>query len=74
MEAECEGLCKIEDVASERDVLLKEGQRLQNILQTQLEAAKAEVLAEKVRYLCINFVVFAFAQFYIFGIFKFASS
>uniref|UniRef100_A0A8R1TTQ2 Vacuolar fusion protein MON1 homolog n=1 Tax=Onchocerca volvulus TaxID=6282 RepID=A0A8R1TTQ2_ONCVO len=47
LEAECERLREIEKVTFEKDALLKEGQKLQNILEMELQTAKAEVLAEK---------------------------
>ncbi|VDO27712.1 unnamed protein product [Onchocerca flexuosa] len=47
LEAECERLREIEKVTFEKDALLKEGQKLQNILEMELQTAKAEALAEK---------------------------
>lgn len=48
LELECERLREIEKVTSEKDALLKEGQRLQGIFEKELQIAKAEALAEKV--------------------------
>ncbi|KAL3982990.1 Trafficking protein Mon1 family protein [Acanthocheilonema viteae] len=47
LEMECKRLGGIEKITSEKDALLKEGQRLQNILETELQIARAEALAEK---------------------------
>ncbi|VIO87685.1 Uncharacterized protein BM_BM233 [Brugia malayi] len=47
LEMECERLREIEKVISEKDVLLKERQELQNILEMELQTTKAEALAEK---------------------------
>ncbi|CAG9536605.1 unnamed protein product [Cercopithifilaria johnstoni] len=47
LEMECERLREIEKIASEKDALLKEGQKLQNILEMELQIAKAEALTEK---------------------------
>uniref|UniRef100_A0AAF5PIT6 Uncharacterized protein n=1 Tax=Wuchereria bancrofti TaxID=6293 RepID=A0AAF5PIT6_WUCBA len=47
LEMECERLREIEKIISEKDVLLKERQELQNILEMELQTTKAEALAEK---------------------------
>lgn len=45
---ECERLRDINKDISEKDAMLREGQKLQNILEMELQILKAEVLAEKV--------------------------
>uniref|UniRef100_A0A1I7VGP0 GRIP1-associated protein 1 n=2 Tax=Loa loa TaxID=7209 RepID=A0A1I7VGP0_LOALO len=47
LEVECERLREIEKVTFEKDALLKERQKLLNILEMELQTAKAEALAEK---------------------------
>ncbi|MCP9265518.1 hypothetical protein DINM_020838 [Dirofilaria immitis] len=47
LEVECERLREIEKVTFEKDTLLKEEQKLRNILEMELQTAKAEALAEK---------------------------
>uniref|UniRef100_A0A915PJN9 Ribosomal protein L2 C-terminal domain-containing protein n=1 Tax=Setaria digitata TaxID=48799 RepID=A0A915PJN9_9BILA len=47
LEVECERLRMIEDDVSKKTALLKEGQKLQNILEMELQTAKTEIIAEK---------------------------
>ncbi|VDK86381.1 unnamed protein product [Litomosoides sigmodontis] len=47
LELECARLREMAKAASEKDALLEEGQKLQNILEMELRITKAEILAEK---------------------------